>query len=71
MEAAQYDFDMAEKAAWEKFISIRDEKYTGKGSRAARKLAIDAASAEYKKTVAEAETKFSQAMGHGKQDDEI
>lgn len=60
---AQEVFLAKEKRAWSKFEAIRDAKYQGKGSRALKKLSVDAARVILKIELEAADNEYAVSVG--------
>lgn len=63
---AQHIFSQKEKALWDNFFKVRDTKYTGKGSRATRKQAVDDARKHLKIELEKIEDDYARAVGASK-----
>lgn len=62
VNAAQKVFAQEEKTAWTKFEAVRDAKYTGKGSRAIKFDATNAAREILKAEMIVADDKYAAAV---------
>jgi hypothetical protein len=60
---AQEIFYKKEKMAWDKFESVRDAKYSGKGSREVKRLAIAEAKKILDIELKQAENEYAKSVG--------